>query len=250
MRLAAITRFVSDHAPTILTSLSAAGLAASVGLAIRASFKAADLVWVAREESSLHGRDHDRMDDIRAAWKPFVPVVGTTLMTAAFIIASHRVNSGRAAALVATAAFSERAFSEYQEKVVERLGERKEKTLREDLAQDQVNRRPVPEGIVTANSGGILCHEAFTGRYFWSDIEALRKAQNDINYQLLHENYASLSDFYNFLGVPCTSYSSEVGWSSDMQMELTYTSILSDDNRPCLSIDYTIKPVRKYDKAW
>jgi hypothetical protein len=67
-----------------------------------------------------------------------------------------------------------------------------------------------------------------------------------VNYQILNHFYASLSDFYGKVGLPSTSFSDEVGWNSDEILDLDISTTLSDDNRPCLSIDFKVVPVRDY----
>ena len=157
--------------------------------------------------------------------------------------------AARAAAVAAAYTISEKAFSEYKEKVVERLGTPKEQKIRDEVAQDRVTKNPPNERETIITGGGeVLCYEAFTGRYFKSDMETLKKAQNDLNYVMLNDGYASLSDFYNKIDLPTTSYSDEIGWTSDKLLELNFSTVLSDDGRPCISIDFMAAPVRDYYK--
>jgi hypothetical protein len=60
--------------------------------------------------------------------------------------------------------------------------------------------------------------------------------------------YASLSDFYHLIGLPSTSFSDEVGWTSDKLLELEISTVLSEDERPCLSIGFNVAPIRNYYK--
>lgn len=169
-------------------------------------------------------------------------------MSVACIIAANRIGTKRAAALAAAYSISERAFTEYKEKVVERLGQQKEQTLRDDIAQDRINRNPPNESsIIITGSGEVLCFEQFTGRYFHANMESLKKAQNDVNHSILTSgSSASLTDFYNAAGLPATSYSDEVGWNLDNLLDLKFSTVLTDDGKPCLAIDYKHIPIRDY----
>lgn len=69
-------------------------------------------------------------------------------------------------------------------------------------------------------------------------MESLRKAENKLNSRLNREMYARLSDFYSLVGLPYTSNSEEIGWDSDKLLELRFTTVLSDDGRPCIAFDY------------
>ena len=149
--------------------------------------------------------------------------------------------------MAAAYSISEKAFSEYKEKVIEKIGENKEQKVRDEIAQDQVNRNPVStrEVIITGN-GDVLCYDSITGRYFQSNVESLRKAMNDTNHQIINDMYASLNDFYNRIGLPMTPYASEVGWNADRLLELQFSTVLSEDGRPCISVSYPLSPIRDY----
>jgi hypothetical protein len=69
-------------------------------------------------------------------------------------------------------------------------------------------------------------------------METLRKSQNDINAKLNAHQYASLSDLYYMIGLPNTSTSDHMGWSADKHLELSFTTVMSEDGRPCLAFDY------------
>ena len=91
-----------------------------------------------------------------------------------------------------------------------------------------------------------ICYEMYTGRYFRSTMEEIKAAQNWINYQILQNNYASLSDFYDHVGLNRTAVSEEVGWNADELLEITFSTVMSEDNRPCLAFDYKVVPIRNY----
>ena len=93
-------------------------------------------------------------------------------------------------------------------------------------------------------AGTVLCHESYTGRYFECDMETLRKAENEINSRIVKHDRASLNDLYYILGLGATSYSDNVGWDSARLLELEFSTVLSQDGKPCLAFDYNYtKPV-------
>lgn len=141
---------------------------------------------------------------------------------------------------------SERAYEEYRTKVVKHIGSNKEEKIRDEIAQDRVDRKPVSKEVIIAGSGNVLCFDSYSGRYFNSTMETLKGAQNDTNYQVLNQGYASLSDFYERVGLPATDASEEVGWTQDKTLELEFSTTLSEDGRPCLSFAFFVAPVRNY----
>jgi len=184
---------------------------------------------------------------VNLTWKLYVPTVGTGVLTVACIIGANRIGTRRAAAMAAAYSLSEKAFVEYRDKVIEKIGETKEQKVHDAIAQDRVDANPVSSREVIITGGGdVLCHDSITGRYFESNVETLRKAQNDINYKILASNYATLHEFYSLIGLPSTLYSSEVGWNNDNMLELEFTTVLSEEGKPCLSVNYKTYPIRGY----
>lgn len=244
-------RLAVDNSPAILTAIAVTGTLTTAFLTGRATFKAAELI--ADEEYSFRPREMehrlDNKEKFILVWKTYIPAAGTGIITVVCIVFANRIGTRRAAAVAAAYTISERAFTEYKEKVVEKLGTAKDQKIRDEIAQDRVSRNPVVEHDILVTGGGeVLCYEAFTGRYFKSDMETLKKAQNDLNYTMLNEGYVSLSDFYNKIDLPTTSYSDEIGWTSDKLIELDFSTTLSEDGRPCISIDFMVAPVRDYYK--
>lgn len=241
-----LEKYAADNSPQILTGIGVAGTITTAFLTGKATFKAAELL----EYEYNAGRFLDKKEKGLLVWKLYVPPVVAGALTVTSIITANRIGNRRAAAMAAAYAVSERMFDEYKSKVVEKLGERKEQTVRDEVAQDRLNRNPVSETHVFQGSGGdVLCYEPFTGRYFKSDMEAMKKAQNDTNYAVLNNFYASLTDFYNHLGLDRTDMSDEFGWNSDDLLELTFTTGMSDDARPCLVMNYKVTPIRGYSRV-
>lgn len=238
-------RFARDNSPTILTALGVSGTLTTAYLAGKASFEAAD--WIRRGEINgtlpeARGYKHERLKArTKHVWRLYIPATLSAGTTVACIVFASRASARRTAALTAAYSLSERAFEEYREKVTEKLGERKEKAVRDELAQNRVG--AFPPGSVILGTGTVLCCELHTMRYFNGDMETLRKAQNDTNAQLIREDDARLSDFYDRVGLGHTDVSSNFGWSSDKMLELDFSTALADDGRPCLTFGYNyIKP--------
>jgi hypothetical protein len=221
------------NSPTILVSFGVTGTVLTAYLAGKASFKAAD---------ELRGKDLDTKESIKEVFPLYIPAVISGVATIGFIVGANKISSKRAAAAYSVMAISERMFEEYKEKVVEKLGERKEQEIRDEIAQSRVQNNQ-PSSIVVG-SGEVICCELGTGRYFKSDMETLRKAQNDINAKLVRELYVPLSEFYYMVGLSPTTYSWDVGWVSEKHMDLQFTTVLTEDSKPCLAFEYNyIKPI-------
>lgn len=246
-----LVKLAGDNSPLILTAIGAAGVLTTAYLTGKASFKAAqvldDYETDAIRTSTL--KPLETKDKVALTWKMYIPAASSAVCTIVCVILANRIGTKRAAALAAAYALSERAYEEYRDKVVEKLGAKKEQAARDEIAQERVNRNPPDSSIVFAGEGTVLCMEAFTGRYFLSDIENLKKAQNDLNFRILHDYYASLTEFYTLIDLPKTSMSDDFGWNSDKPLELQFSATLTETGRPCMVIDYAVTPIRDFYKG-
>lgn len=245
-------KFVSDNSPAILTGIGVVGVVATAYFTGRATFRAAEVL---EKEEDRRNAFETRgpitpRDKIELLWKLYIPAVSTGTFTIAAIIFANRIGTRRTAALASAFAISERAMSEYQEKVVEKLGEKDEQKIRDEVAIDRVARQPVSqEHVFSANGGDVLCMDAYSGRYFTSDMETLHQVRNEVNHTVLNHGYASLTDFYSLLGLAGTAESDNVGWNSDKLLELNITTTVSDTNRPCFVVNFGVAPVRNFFRA-
>lgn len=247
-----VRKVVMDNSPSILTGVAVAGVVSTAALASKASIGAHKNI---EEDKStqvvLYGENITVPVRywVERNWKLYIPTVLVGGATIACIIGANSVNTRRNAALASLYSLTEVASREYKDKVVQLLGEKKEQTLRDELAQETVENNPVSENkVYYTGSGDVLCYETMSGRYFHSDMETLRKAQNDINAKILNEMYASQNDFNRLIGLPATGYGEQVGWNTDKMLELQFSSVLSEDGKPCLAIGYSNVPILNYYK--
>ena len=154
----------------------------------------------------------------------------------------------RNAALMTAFTLSETTLREYQEKVVETIGEKKEKDIRTAINQDRLDRNPVGNReVVMLKKGGTLCYDATFGKYFSSDIDHVKKSLNVINDMLLKDMSVSLNDFYYELGLPSIGIGDRLGWHIDHGLiDLHFSSHLNEDGDPCLVFSYTVDPVSSF----
>lgn len=248
---------LNSHSTTLLTGAGVAGTIATAYLTGRASFRAADLIG--KEKSIINTAVEENQDPVtlsktetfQLVWVQYIPPVAVGILTIASIITANRISSKKIAALVVASGVSERAFQEYKDKVVEKLGARQDQKIRDEVAQDRVLTNPGnSREIVIAGTGEVLCFDTLTGRYFQSTVEEIKRAENRVNYEIIHYNSASLSMFYEEIGLPPTDYTDSVGWSMNNPMEVQFSTVMSQDNRPCLSINFSRNPIPDYNKHW
>ena len=244
-----IRKFASKRSPEILTGIGIAGMITTTILAVRATPKALELIEEQKEEESVD--ELSSFEVVKVAWKPYIPAIVTCIASTACLIGASSVNTKRNAALATAYKLSETALSEYREKVVETIGEKKERIVRDKVAEERVKKNPVSknEVIVTGN-GKTLCFDPISGRYFMCSIETIKKAENTLNKQMLHDisGYVSLNEFYDELGLDHTSVGDDLGWNTDQLIDIDFSSQLNDNGEPSVVLDYLVAPKCDYYK--
>lgn len=260
-----ITNKVKDvtdkYGSEILTGLGVAGMISTVILAVKETPKA--LTILQKEERSRQGNSDESStttiedissafpikDRVRLTWKCYIPSTITGVTSIACLIGASKISAKRNAIIATAYTLSEKAFSEYRDKVVETIGEKKEQIIKDKVAEERIKRNPIANSEVTiTNKGDTLCFDYMSGRYFRSSIENVKKAVNELNHRLMNETYVSLNEFYYEIDLKPTRLGDELGWNiDDGLIDLDTSSMLAEDGTPCLVIDYRIAP--RYDYA-
>ena len=237
---------LAKHSPAILTALGITGMIGTTVLAVKATPKALDLIENKKEEL-----DKDKLtvvETVKATWKCYVPSAITCATSAACLIGASSVHTKRNAALATAYKLSESALIEYRDKVVETIGEKKEQSVRDAIAKDHVEKNPVTNNeVIITDKGYTLCYDELSGRYFYSDIEKIKKAANELNRQMLNDMYVSLNELYYELGLEGTKLGEQMGWNVDRGLiDLKFSATVSADDRPCIVLDYRVPPMYDY----
>lgn len=229
-------RIARAHSPEILAGTACAGVVATGYLGWQAGVKFSRTCILYPEETSRKDRI---ISDIKHHWKQHIPVVFTGAVTIGCIVMGTRIGMRRTAAMAAAYSISERAFTEYREKVAEKLGEKKESAIRDEIAQDKVSQNPMGPSVVLLGSGTTLFYEYFTGRYFVSDMATIKRAENEINSRCLRCEYATLAEFHTLIGQPPTQGAMDMGWDKNKLMEVEIHATLTDDrDKAAIVIQY------------
>ena len=238
------------HAPEILTGIGVAGMVTSTVLAVKATPKACLLINDRKDELEVEKLPVTEL--VKTTWKCYIPAVVTCGASIACLVGASSVNFKRNAALATAYKLSEAALSEYKDAVIETIGEKKEQSVRDKVAEERLKKNPVSksEVIVTSN-GTTLCYDPVGNSYFKSSIQQIESAKNKLNARMLSENYVSLNDFYDELGIGPTKLGDDLGWDiyKDGLIDIAFSSRLAEDGTPCLVMDYSIAPRYEYYKV-
>lgn len=241
---------LTKHSPEILMGLGITGMITTTVLAVKATPRALMLI---EEKKKEERKDKlTPVETFKVAWKCYVPATLTGVTSIACLIGSGSVHARRNAALATAYKISETALVEYKEKVIETIGEKKEKTIQDKIDKDKIDNNPVSQNsVIVTGKGTTLCYDALFGRYFDSDIEQIKRAINEINRRIMVDMYVSLNEFYDELGIPHAEVGDDLGWNiDDIQgrnlLDVSFGSQITDDDRPCIVMRYTVAPKRGY----
>lgn len=236
---------LSKHSPEILVGIGITGMVTTTVLAVKATPKALKLI-----EETKRAERKDKLtpiETVKATWKCYIPTVVTGVSSATCLICANRIHLRRSAALAAAYKISETALTEYREKVIETIGERKEEAVREKLNEKRMKDVPASKNeVVITAKGKTLCFDPLSGRYFKSDIDKIKNAVNELNSRVISYDYASLNDFYDELELPHIELGDDLGWNVDKKLKMEYGATLSDEDEPCIVLEYLVAPKYGY----
>lgn len=240
---------LSKHSPEILIGLGIAGMITTTVLAVKATPKALALIDEKKDE--LDVEELPPVEVVKATWKCYVPAAVSGVASIACLIGSHSVNARRNAALATAYKVSETAFSQYRDKVIETVGEKKEKVVRDKVSEQQIKDNPVSNTeVIITGKGQTLFFEPLSSRYFYSSIEKIKRAENKLNHDIVTDPFngsVSVNDLYEELGLPHTMTGDNMGWNLDIGMIEIYLSAQmieegEHEGEPCAVLNYTNRP--------
>lgn len=236
------------NGPGLLTGLGITGMVSTIVFAVRATPKA--LRRIDQEKDYLEVDELTPLETVKVTWKYYIPAAITFTTSAACLIGASSVSAKRNAALATAYTLSETALKEYKAKVVETIGEKKEKIIREKIDKDHLDQKPLnTSNVIFTDKGNTLCFDYHSGRYFKSDIDHIKRARNELNRRLVGNGYVSLNDFYDELDLEHTKMGYELGWDlDDGNVEIEFSAQLANDETPCIVINYEVAPHHNFDR--
>ena len=244
---------LSRHSPEILMAIGITGMITTTILAVKATPKAVRLIEEKKNE--LEVESLTPVETVKAAWKCYIPAAVSGAASVACLIGSHSVNAKRNAALAAAYKLSETAFSEYRGKVIETFGDKKERVVRDKVSEKQIKDNPISKTeVIVTGKGQTLCFEPLSSRYFYSDLEKIKRAENKLNKEIITDPFdtgVTVNDFYTEIGLPTTATGDGLGWNLRIGMIDIYPSAqmaeegTEHEGEPCIVLNYTNPP--KYE---
>lgn len=242
-----VQMWTNKHAPEILTGFGIAGMFTTTVLAVKATPKALKLIE--QKKAELDVQELTTAETVKAAWKPYVIPAATAVVSTMCLIGANSMHVKRNTALATVYQLSATALSEFKDKAVETVGEKKVQAIRDAIDKDHIEKNPVSKSdVIITDKGNTLCYDHISGRYFFSDIDKIKRAVNDLNHRMLHDmfGYVSVNDLYDELGLEHIMVGDELGWNVNELIDIYFGSQISDDGRPAIVLNYDVAPRRNY----
>lgn len=243
-------RLIKANAPAILTASACVGTIATAILTAKSTTLAIEKIADYCEANLRSPEDLSWKEKFSVSYRVYIPPAIAGVCTLVSIISANRIQYARGAAFALAYSGSEAAFRRYREAVADVVKPKDVQKITSRVAEKSVQEagQPFSGTVLVASSGDVLCYDVFSGRYFRSDIETIRRVENNINGQLNAECYASLNEFYAGLGLPPIAAGELVGWSVPNSLSVEFGSQLTEKGEPVLTIDFLVSPKENYFK--
>lgn len=238
------------HSPEILTALGVTGMCSATIMAVKATPKVLDVVSETKDKK-LEKKEETKEIIVKAG-KYYIPTILVSGLSIACILGASSINLKRNAALATAYSISENALKEYQSKVLETIGPRKERQIKDEIVKDHIAKNPVTNTeVYITGDGDTLFYDDHSGRYFMQNLARMEKIENMLNKRLWSEMWISLNDLYYEIGLNTLKDGDDIGFNIDdgyLNYTERYSAQVADDGRPCLAIqiEERIRPRMRY----
>lgn len=207
-----VVNFCGKNSQQILTGCAVASTLGAVG----ATYVEAPTL---QEKIKFHKEENSKWQYALRDMAPnLLPIVLCTGSAVAFECAACHAGTKRAVALTAAWEISETARKNYIQAVKEKLGEKKEEEIRQEVHNKEISKLDKRADNVPMVLSGArqIWREEMTGTMFCSDYETIRAIVNDANERMISEHYYGLWELLADLGVNedlCPKIAQEIGWN-------------------------------------
>lgn len=241
--------FLKRNSATILTCAGAIGVAATSIMAVKATPKALRLIEQAEEEK---GDELTKLETIKVASPSYIPAIVVGASTVTCIFGANILNKRQQAALASAYALLDSSYKEYKSKLKDIYGEDANVRVKEELAKDQYKK----DDILLEEDDTQLFYDDFSKRYFESTIEKVQQAEYRLNREIHMRGWATLGEFYEWIGIPGINGDEELGWSEGGNYEAYWQSwidfnhhkVVMDDGLECTIVEMFSEPYLEWNE--
>lgn len=207
-----VTNWLKKNASTILTYLGAAGLVATVVLAVKATPAAIDRLQEAKSKKKEDQQPEEltATETILACGACYIPALATGGGTLLCILGANALSRRQQAAMVSAYAALESAYRGYRKKVRDILGPGTDGMLEKAAIQEKKDAEEErPPWNETQTFYLPCCGEK---EFFERTMDEVKNAEYHINRNLALRGAVTLNEFRSFLGLGPIDAGDDTGW--------------------------------------
>lgn len=240
-KLLMVRNMIMKNGPSILTGVGVVGVLATAVTASKATLIASEVI---AEEEDWTKQKLDTKEKVALTWKYYIPTIVVGALTISSIVGSNKINLRRNAALAGLYSLSSQKLDTYKKKVVQKIGEDKEKEVTQEVNEDTVNKHYKESDVIYTGHGDTLFWDSTAGRAFKSDMDVVKRACIDLSREMLSCHCVCLNELYQKLNLPETSTGEMLGWHIDQStVEPRFGSMLTQEGKPCVVMEFGVDPL-------
>lgn len=249
--------FLVKHSADILTGFTACGVVLTAYETHKATLAAEEYLRVNGYYGPAEMNDDTRRVLKWESRKKYVlpALTGAATITAA--VGANFINHKQIAGLAAACTVAETALSEHRDKIEELMGEKALTKIDDEINAEKAQKilKNDDDILDTGHGRTLVVDIFFTGRKFYASPEYVRRAINEYNELVIHDNYCSSYEFAEILlrdvlrGVVIPERNYDDGYNVHINglLKMGFTSGIDEvTGEPYLAISPTNKPVANY----
>ncbi len=229
--------------PTILSIAASIGVGITTVAGIRATPKAWALI---AEAENKKGSELTKSETALAVSPAYITTMIIGMCTISCIFGANALNRRYQASLIGAYTLLDQTFKEYRNKTKELYSDEADTEIRASICRDKY--RQLCD--ITPEGDRMLFYDGFSERYFDSTVEFVQGAEYHFNRNFQLRGYASVNEFYAFLGQEPIEGGDVLGWSYDAGIDYGYEwidfdhiKVVMDDGLECYLILMPFEPV-------
>ncbi len=241
--------YLKRNSSTILTCIGAVGVVATAISTGLATPKALQRVSKAEKEKR---RKLSKVEKFIVAAPPYLPPAAIGASTIICIFGANALDKKHQAALTSAYALANSSFKEYRDKLIELHGKEIDDEVRDALVRTNCQYHQI--GIDIPDDK-LVWVESITGETIVAYEKEIMDAEYHFNRNFVLRGYASLNEFFEFLGLPRTEYGDSVGWTSAdgyywIDFEHRLEKEAGENGEDIYEIGYIYHPDADYLREW
>ncbi len=251
MKACNMLRRIRCDTSTILSGISTVGVVTTAILAAKATPKACVLYDDLKERKAELEEELTAIDIVKEVGPVYIPSALMGVATIACIFGANVLSQRQQARLMSSYALLNNYHKAYCKKLTELYGEEADIKIRTEMARSNCAYHCISLDVPDEK---IIFYDEISGESITCYEREIMDAEYHLNRNFVLRGYASLNEFYEFLGLPQTIYGETVGWSSAdgyYWIDFEHRLISRDDGGTDIySIDMLFPPDEDYLREW